>query len=360
MKSSMKTNEEFKQFFIDFLEVIERQILEIGYSYRQPKKLATAIKGLSDHFIGNEQRITPWNSKEFKAAYLAYYTPLNLWRLLHLYKTISEDIPWQNLDNVLDFGMGSGAASFALDYLLREKGISAQLNGLDQSDEALSCFKEISKSQLSQLKVSRLAEDFSNFTNVEFDFAIASYSLNELENIPEELYKSQCLLIVEPSSSEESRILMAMKEKLIDRGFRILAPCSHQTPCPMLTTKKLWCHARTPALPPSHLNKIEEHLPFKNRTLTYSYLFASRKNKAAPHETHYRVVSDPLREKGKTRWNICSDRGIETLSLLHRAQLDLDLNRGDLLELNRNSIEQKKTELRIKDLNSVSIVKKDS
>ncbi len=360
MKSSLKTNEEFKPFFIDFLGVIEEQLLEIGFSYRQPKKLANAIKGLSDHFIGNEQRITPWNSKEFKAAYLAYYTPLNLWRLLHAYKTIAEDIPWQNLNKVLDFGMGSGAASFALDYMLRKTGFSAQLSGLDQSEEALGCFKEISKSQLEQLKVTQLADDFCSLTNGEFDFAIASYSLNELEVIPEELFKSKYLLIVEPSSSEESRLLMAMKESLIDRDFQILAPCSHQNPCPMLTTKKLWCHARTPALPQSQLNKIEEYLPFKNRTLTYSYLFASKQSEVATSETHYRVVSDPLKEKGKTRWNICSDKGIETLSLLHRVKLDLDLNRGDLLELDRNSIEQKKTELRIKDLNSVSIVKKDS
>jgi hypothetical protein len=96
-------------------------------------------------------------------------------------------------------------------------------------------------------------------------------------------------------------------------------------------SKNDWCHDRIHLSPPQWLVSIENHLPFKNRTLTFSYLLASQQ--AAPESRQIRLVGDQLQEKGKSKQLICRNDQREFLTWLHRDGEIPELYRGDLIDL---------------------------
>src|SRR5262249_41465244 len=79
------------------------------------------------------------------------------------------------------------------------------------------------------------------------------------------------------------------------------------------------CHQRIAFSPPDWFSAIEAHLPMKNRTLTYSYLLASRTVTDQKWRGATRVIGDTLPENGKTRQMICRGPKREFLSWLHKA-----------------------------------------
>jgi hypothetical protein len=96
---------------------------------------------------------------------------------------------------------------------------------------------------------------------------------------------------------------------------------------------------------PSWFQEMERHLPMKNRTVTFSYLIASKKLR--PTKGKARLTGDLLVERGKSRILICRGPKREFLSWLHRDLPNQELWRGDLFELER-PFEEKANEIRIK------------
>ncbi len=323
---------------------IEELINPLGFSYKKPKDLAKNIVKLSNLFIEENQNKTPWEEPWAEAAYLAYYTPLNYWRWTHLLERIHQSDIFSNIDNILDFGCGSGSASLAVSDLIKS---SINFKGYDTSILALNYYKKFLPGSETSNK------DFGQkLSNSDTSIVLASYVLNELESTPNILQNSKNIIIMEPSTQVAARRLMRLKSSLEEDQFHTWGPCTHSNVCPMLEDEGNWCHQRTTPLPSSPLKSLENFLPIKNNTLTYSYLMVSKKTKPHP-ENYIAVVSDEQKEKGKTRYLTCGSKGLNWLSHLKRDKLGLDLKRGDRALLDFEKLEQKKTELRIKDSNSV-------
>ncbi len=126
-------------------------------------------------------------------------------------------------------------------------------------------------------------------------------------------------LILEPSTRERGRALMEWRSKFIAEGFEALAPCTHAEACPLLVNSpRDWCHMRFHFDGPAWWREIENHLPMKNNTLTYSYLLASRTARDPRYRGAIRVIGDTLPEKGKTRQMICRGPEREFFSWLHK------------------------------------------
>jgi ribosomal protein RSM22 (predicted rRNA methylase) len=127
------------------------------------------------------------------------------------------------------------------------------------------------------------------------------------------------LLILEPSTRECGRKLMEWRARFLAQGFQALAPCTHAEACPLLThSNRDWCHQRTAFEAPDWWLALEERLPMKNRTLTYSYLLMSRTVSDQKWRGTTRVIGDTLEERGKTRQMICRGPQREFLSWLHK------------------------------------------
>ena len=127
---------------------------------------------------------------------------------------------------------------------------------------------------------------------------------------------------------------MALRKNLREEGFFVLAPCTHQETCPLLEeSKRDWCHNRTPSQMPTWFEEVENHLPMKNRTVTYSYLILNKNKpeKATPQQA--RVIGDTLKEKGKVKQLICRGPKREFISWLTKKGAPPFIERGSLITI---------------------------
>lgn len=303
-----------------YQEKIEKALASIGYSLNKPADLAKSVLELSS-FYQEGARQTPWNSPAAQAAYLSYFFPLNYIRHLKVLDEQKEFLSSQSQMPFFDFGFGLGSSRLAL----LDTGIlshSTPYTAIEQSTLTRKHYEQLdSQSQI------QWTQDI-HLPLPEKCFGIFSYSLNELKTIPPWIFKLSSALILEPSTQHIGRQLMELRSRWVEQSFSILAPCSHQKSCPLLNhSKSDWCHDRIHWEQPQWFADIEKRLPIKNNTLTYSYLLVSKSPSLITSQG--RIVSDELKEKGKTRWLFCRSEEREYLSWLDRNGKTPDFKRGD-------------------------------
>lgn len=331
----VKTKSRQFEFPVHLEIQIEKHLKSIGLSLLEDKKLASCIQQMSDFYIQNPTLQTPWKEKWVQAAQLAYYFPLNYLRCQAVVDEAKRVRFFTDIKSFCEIGSGLGALTSHLDENIGN-GFCVEI-----SNEANQLHKKI----FSDAKYDFKNNDAKNDRPV--DLVAFSYVLTELSKIPSAALNAEALLIIEPSTQEDGRNLMQVRQDLINRGFHIWGPCTHQGKCPLLTqSKKDWCHDRIHLKMPEWFLNIERHLKFKNRTVTFSYLLARKTAPAAIKLTNARAVGDMLEERGKTKVMICRSEAREFLSWLHKDKMDVDIHRGDLLDIDF-PVESKGPELRI-------------
>jgi hypothetical protein len=101
------------------------------------------------------------------------------------------------------------------------------------------------------------------------------------------------IILVEPALRETSRELLAVRDQLMALSdLEIVAPCFWRGACPALANPRDWCHDAVAADPAAH-------------RVDFSYLVLRDRWKPLPGQLSYRVVSDPLPEKGRLKLYAC-------------------------------------------------------
>jgi hypothetical protein len=169
-----------------------------------------------------------------------------------------------------------------------------------------------------------------------FDLVVAAHLLNELPLSPVQkagLVASWCeelmapegaCVLVEPALRETSRGLLEVRDQLVARGLFIAAPCLWQGRCPALERERDWCHD---AAPPVAADRSR---------VDFSYLVLRRQGVTDTDPTRFRVVSDRLQEKGRTRLYGCGPAGRHALVRLTRERSEANapfdtIARGDII-----------------------------
>lgn len=159
-------------------------------------------------------------------------------------------------------------------------------------------------------------------TNLKTPFVLLlSHVLNELTEkeiqnlVTHWIEKAHTVFWVEPGMPAISQKLVAVREKIRDR-FPILAPCPHQTLCPMQQKENAshWCHHF--ASPPNevfrsrHWSDFSKELGIDLRSLPVSYFFASQEKSLPP--TKDRVIGRARVYKGYAMALVCEKSGTLT------------------------------------------------
>lgn len=312
-----------------FPAAFEKSIADALSSYKlnlqDSQALAKCVQTLSDFFIAKPDAPTPWHERWAQIAYLCYYLPVNSARLNGLVHEADARQFFQGLEHVIDFGAGLATASMTLH---ERHPLTFQL--IERAAEP----QQLIENYFPQFKAQEWLRTFSasRLSKDKKTLALFSYSLTELSDLPDWAYQCEALMLVEPATQQDGRKLLQLRQKLIDSGFHIWAPCTHEGPCPLLTQSKTdWCHDRIHFTAPQWFLNMEAHLPMKNRTLTASYILA-RKTAPAKLEAA-RTVGDRLREKGKDRQMICRGPEREFLAWMHKTGIQQEIPRGVLIEL---------------------------
>lgn len=299
---------------------INEALQSYGSSLQDAGRLAEAVLRLSDFFIDRPEAATPWKETWAQLGYLSYFFPLNLLRNQAVVDEGERVGFFKGLSSSLDFGSGPGTASLALRKVLKNNLL------IEAAPTPARWSKDL-------FGFTRVQSHWTPLSDTSGTVGVFSYSLTELSSLPPWAFDLPALMIIEPSTQVDGRALQNLRQELMARGYKAWAPCTHQESCPLLVhSKKDWCHDRIFFDAPKWFENIEQRLPMKNKTLTFSYLLM-RKDSPIPRPEVGRLVGDQLKEKGKTRQMFCRSERREFLAWMDRKGEAPELYRGDLFEL---------------------------
>lgn len=167
-----------------------------------------------------------------------------------------------------------------------------------------------------------------------FELVVAAHLLNELGltvDVGARLVRSWCddlltnngiCVILEPAPRETSRYLLQVRDRLVVGGLRVVAPCLRQGSCPALERERDFCHD----------SADWDRTARGQSRVDFSYLVLQAEALVAEDPDLFRVVSDPMVEKGKRRIYGCGVGGRTVMVRLDRDRKDPQLADFDAIE----------------------------
>lgn len=241
-----------------------------------------------------------------------------------------------NITTVADIGAGTGSVGIAVNELLDVKEIECferEENMIDIGKLILSNYSEGS----SKIKWTKLDITQDQINN-EYDMVISAYMINELNekdinNVIEKMWNisKDIILIVEPGTVQGYKNIMKVKDKLVEMGGNIIAPCISKK-CNLQQND--WCNFY------SRVQRTKIHKKLKSGDLPYEdekfiYIAISKKEKIINNKS--RIIRHPLLYNGYIKLKICTDKGIEELIISkkekERFQHAKKLNHGDMIKM---------------------------
>lgn len=283
--------------------------------------------GLSSEIIRSELDALAYAIVRLPATYAAVHAAL-----AHTVDMVPEFKP----QSILDIGCGPGTAAWAgLD--IWPSITKATL--VDRNPRLLDLARELGRSRPAGIDFIQGEMAKSVATSPSADVVMASYALTEIPSaaingILSALWDraQKMLVIVEPGTVTGFQRILTYRDALLAQGARIIAPCSHESLCPLANNER-WCHFGV-RLPRSrdHLIVKDAEVPFEDEK--YSYLVAG-KDIGGPWG--HRVLATPRVNKAAVTLTLCAPERTEE-RIVERRQKDAyraakRLDWGDVAEL---------------------------
>ena len=227
-------------------------------------------------------------------------------------KIISQNLEaFHDVESVVDFGGGPGTFLFAFSKF---KTLN-QYTNVERSDSFIGIMnvlvEEFLSSSTTHTHVDSISCNYLKLGSQDIptsDLCVFSYTLCERENSPVYLSDlvehSNMVLIIEPGTPSGFKNIIQAKDKLIEKGFGTIAPCTVSNGfCPLRNSESDWCHF----VERVDRSRIQRHL--KNGVLgyeyeKYSYLLMS---KHPIHTNGKRIISRPTYTKHRVSFDICAE-----------------------------------------------------
>jgi ribosomal protein RSM22 (predicted rRNA methylase) len=241
-------------------------------------------------------------------AYAVARMPATFAAASRVFAEIAELLPDFTPDIVLDAGAGPGTAGFAA--IERWPDIRTLVQA-DHNPAFLALARSFAADVTLEPAQLRCELDALPPEPAAVDLAILCYVLAEAPearagDLALQLWRrtSGVLAVVEPGTPAGYRRILAVRERLLAEGARLLAPCPHARPCPLQAPD--WCHfSERVARRRAHMAAKHAALPFENEP--FSYLVAVR---ALPEANeHARIVGPPIASKAGIALQLCRPDG---------------------------------------------------
>jgi ribosomal protein RSM22 (predicted rRNA methylase) len=293
--------------------------VEAGLQGTGLASLSAGVQRLMDAYRSGEVPAAPvLSSAREVAAYAAYRMPATAAATGAAFAQMRRGLPGWTPATVLDFGAGTGGASWAIaDQLPAVSGLIL----LEQSAEAIRLGRAILAESASAAlrraswRTWRLdAGDTATPDSAEL--AVAAYVLGELTEAQQQRLTdlaaaaAPAVLLLEPGTPAGHRRVLAARARLLASGYQVVAPCPHQLGCP-LEVPGDWCHFA------ARLQRSATHRRVKGADLPYedekfSYVAAARPGVGSPDWPAGRVVRRPQQRKNLVTLDLCARDGRAT------------------------------------------------
>jgi ribosomal protein RSM22 (predicted rRNA methylase) len=142
--------------------------------------------------------------------------------------------------------------------------------------------------------------------------------IDEQEDIIARLWTAatDTLVLIEPGTPAGFDRIRQARQWLIEQGAHVLAPCTHDSHCPIEGSN--WCHF-SQRLPRSrdHLKMKDATVPFEDER--YSYVAVS--HAPVPRADLARIIAPPEESKAELVLPLCTERGLHR-AIVSRRQRD--------------------------------------
>lgn len=279
----------------------------------------------------------------------------------------ARDAAFRAPTHVVDLGCGVGATSVGfLSFLAAERDAGrctidrpVRIDAIDLAPASLAVWTEVVKqaAAIAQIDI-RITVDARDFTSAAMpksaDLILCQTALNE--RLPgaerEPRYgerdiamllgwaRSAPTLVIEPALRTTTRALQHLRDACAAcDDLRIVAPCPHHRPCPMLPRERDWCHESRRIEPTPMVARVQAITRRRDERALWSMLALAPGARRSDDPTLVRCTSDPLGSRGKTERSVCCGDGrLRLLRLLDRErtqsnELLVEAERGDLLRI---------------------------
>lgn len=262
---------------------------------------------------------------------------------------------------ILDLGAGTGAAAAAAAVTLAPilNGRPMEITAVDASGPALDLLRSLHMRHNSGLPPFRLETRTASIEGPDhaapghgWDLVLVSFALNEVmesaaPDAPERwvrgalqrLAPGGLLVILEPALHTACEAMERLRDAVAaQRLARIVAPCPHHLPCPMLPMFETWCHDVRHWRVPESVEYVNRRLQRSVQHLKFCFLALA--NEPAPAQdpggfAHCRIVAPMTEPRGRICTFGCGADGlvhpyeVQTRQLTHdRKHLVRKLERG--------------------------------
>jgi ribosomal protein RSM22 (predicted rRNA methylase) len=342
-----------------------------------PARLARAVRRVSDAYTRVAGSPTELGSdRETLSARLCFFLPRDFPKIQAPLSELAvvSALARPRVLRVLDLGSGLGASGLsAAAFALAQPGIErVQIDAVDQDAAALALQRKLCErwSQRADLAIelhtscAPLDAALPARLTPPYHLILLGFVLNELGDASGDALRHRhawltrlggmlapdgALVVLEPALREQSRSLQELRS-LFAAGSGppyVFAPCLHREGCPLLERERDWCHEQLPLALPAHAAELARAAGLRTAHLSYSYLTLHAADRSlaelAPGQRAHRVVSAPLRSKGKLELLVCGQGPARRVQRLDR---HVSATNESLDALQRGSVVQLLTEAR--------------
>jgi ribosomal protein RSM22 (predicted rRNA methylase) len=342
-------------------DVLDRVLRPLGHAVDDVARLGPRIAELSRAY--NEGTAEGKKTKLPLEARIAFSFPRDVPKGSAAVREVVAGLASDRPLRILDLGAGLGAMTWGIARALGAAGHTGAIEALliDEDAEALKAAAAIAREAHASgavlgggapLSITTRVGGVAQFAEARADIAVLGQVLSELNPhgnagarlaehvslVQRLLQQAATVVIVEPALRDRTRHLHALRDRLVDAGAFVHAPCLHSAHCPALASPDDWCHEDLTAVDlPPWVAPLAKAAGLRWQGLTFSYvvLRCEAPERPARAGIHFRVTSDLLKSKGKTELFACrADGQRQRIRRLEREGEELDaLNRGDIVTI---------------------------
>lgn len=298
-------------------------------SYHRHSTLAAAVTRLTTAYrSGDPASSPPLDTAEAALAYATYRMPATHAAVTAALAAavlkspttpgVTAAAPTLEPRTMLDVGGGTGAAVWAAAALFPSL-ISATV--LDRSGPALRLGRALATRAALRVSVTWTRAALTPATTLPpADLMTMAYVLAELPDataaalVDAVARTAAAVAVVEPGTPAGHRRVLEVRRRLLAQGLHVLAPCPHESDCPLADGD--WCHFG------ARLERTPTHRRIKGGSLGYedekfAYVIAAR---TAPTSRTGRILRRPQHRTGLVQLQVCTPDDAVQRTLVSRRQ----------------------------------------
>jgi ribosomal protein RSM22 (predicted rRNA methylase) len=299
-----------------------------------PRQAAAAVERLSGHYRGATPTHAPiLRDRADVLAYAAYRMPATFEAVTASLRALAVRAPGWSPATHLDLGGGTGAAVWAADAVWGDGPADATLRGttvLDWSEPALALGRELAAeagpaaTAAARWRAQRLPAETAAWAG---DLVTVSYVLNELAAEDRRAVADaavsaarEAVVFVEPGTPDGYLRILEVRDRLVEAGLSLLAPCPHNGRCPIEPGRD-WCHFAARVSRSSLHRRVKSgSLPYEDEK--FSYVAAATPallDRTGANPAASRIVRRPRLRKGQVLLDLCTaDDGLRSTTVSKR------------------------------------------